>query len=87
MHEHKTSNFIRDSYSYAPRGMRKPEAARYMGISMTKFNQMVNDGRAPKPRKIDGAIIWDRVELDIAFSDLPYKKPENILDTTGWRSG
>jgi hypothetical protein len=58
------------------RGLSRHEAARYIGIGETKFAQLVNTGRMPKPRRLDGRVIWDRVELDIAFSELPHDAPE-----------
>ncbi|WP_454745171.1 hypothetical protein [Ciceribacter selenitireducens] len=60
-----------DSFSYPPRGMSRDEAARYIGVGTTKFDQMVADRRMPRPKKIDGRVIWDRIALDAAFSDLP----------------
>lgn len=68
-----------DQYAYPPRGMRRPEAARYVGISITKFDQMVSDGRMPKPKRIESIVVWDRVQLDAAFTDLP-DQPENMID-------
>jgi predicted DNA-binding transcriptional regulator AlpA len=63
-----------DAISYPPRGLSREEAARYIGVGLTKFDAMVADKRMPKPRKVDGRTIWDRVELDIAFSDLPHQE-------------
>jgi len=60
-----------DSLSYPPRGLCREEAARYIGVGTTKFDDMVKDRRMPKPKKIDGRVIWDRVALDIAFNELP----------------
>jgi hypothetical protein len=31
---------------------------------------MVSDGRMPKPKRIDGRTVWDRVKLDEAFAAL-----------------
>ncbi|MBM3090264.1 hypothetical protein GFB56_05480 [Ensifer sp. T173] len=59
-----------DGYSYPPRGMRREEAARYVGVSVTKFDQMVSDRRMPRPKRIDGCVVWDRIMLDAFFSDL-----------------
>ena len=38
---------------------------------MTKFDLMVEDGRMPKPRRIDGRKVWDRRQLEEAFAELP----------------
>jgi len=52
------------------RGLRREQAARYIGISATKFDQLVADGRMPKPIRIDGCVIWDLSRLDVAFDSL-----------------
>lgn len=60
-----------DLHAYPPRGMDRLDSARYIGVSATKFDLMVADRRMPKPKKIDGRMVWDRVELDMHFTDLP----------------
>jgi predicted DNA-binding transcriptional regulator AlpA len=65
---------------YPPRGMGRLEAARYVGVGPDKFDEMVADRRMPKPREIDRRIVWDRVELDIAFSELPHRGQGNFFD-------
>jgi predicted DNA-binding transcriptional regulator AlpA len=69
-----------DSMSYPPRGMSRDEAARYIGIGSTKFDEMVADGRMPKPKRIDGRVVWDRIKIEAAFSDLPDDNRINPLD-------
>lgn len=54
-----------------PRGLGRVDAAAYIGIGPTKFDQLVDDGRMPRPRRADGRILWDRFELDAAFENLP----------------
>ena len=56
--------------SLAPRGLSRNQAAEYIGVGSTKFDEMVNDGRMPKPKRIDGRVVWDRVLLDEAFEAL-----------------
>ena len=46
----------------------------------TKFDEMVKDGRMPKPKRVDGRTVWDRIGLDAAFTDLPDGDSGNILD-------
>ena len=53
------------------RGLSRIEAAMYIGVSPSKFDQMVDDGRAPRPRLIDSRKVWDVIELDLTFDDLP----------------
>ncbi|MCV0395414.1 MAG: hypothetical protein K5872_21960 [Rhizobiaceae bacterium] len=69
-----------DAIAYPPRGLSRDEAARYIGVGATKFDEMVKDGRMPKPKRIDGRTLWDRVALDIAFTDLPSVDSGNFFD-------
>lgn len=69
-----------DPLSYPPRGLHREEAARYVGVGTRKFDEMIADRRMPKPRQIDGRTVWDRVELDIAFSELPHQGGKNFFD-------
>jgi predicted DNA-binding transcriptional regulator AlpA len=56
--------------SLAPRGLSRVQSAEYIGVGVTKFDEMVVDGRMPKPKRIDGRTVWDRVLLDEAFEAL-----------------
>lgn len=58
------------------RGLRRPLAAAYVGVSASKFDQWVNTGLMPKPKKVDGCVIWDVRALDLAFDDLPDSSPK-----------
>lgn len=60
-----------DAIAYAPRGLSREEAARYIGVGTSKFDEMVHDRRMPRPKRVDGRVLWDRIALDAAFSDLP----------------
>jgi predicted DNA-binding transcriptional regulator AlpA len=62
--------------SLPPRGLSRVESAEYIGVSATKFDQMVVDGRMPKPKRIDGRVVWDRLQLDMAFAALPNEGSE-----------
>jgi excisionase family DNA binding protein len=75
-----------DTLSYPPRGLSRDEAARYIGVSATKFDQMIADGRMPRPKRIDGRVIWDRLRIEAAFTDLPEEPALNPLDpmVTSW---
>lgn len=57
--------------SLPPRGLSRVEAAAYIGVSPTKLDEMVRDGRMPRPKRIDGRVVWDRKHLDAAFDALP----------------
>ena len=56
--------------SLAPRGLSRVQAAEYIGVGATKFDEMVDDGRMPRPKRINGRIVWDRLKLDAAFDAL-----------------
>ena len=53
------------------RGLSREEAAMYIGISPTKFDALVGEGRMPSPVKIDSRKLWDIRALDLAFDALP----------------
>jgi predicted DNA-binding transcriptional regulator AlpA len=63
-----------------PRGLSRVEAAIYIGISPSLFDQMVKDGRMPAPKAINGRVVWDRYRLDEAFEALPDKGDRNPWD-------
>jgi hypothetical protein len=43
----------------------------YVGISASKFDELVRDGRMPRPKRIDGRKVWDVQALDLAFEMMP----------------
>jgi predicted DNA-binding transcriptional regulator AlpA len=62
------------------RGMNRTQSADYIGVSASKFDMMVKDGRMPKPIPIDGRKVWDKIELDEAFEALKAEPSENPWD-------
>lgn len=66
--------------SCPPRGLARGAAAEYIGVGVSKFDQMVADRRMPQPKRIDGRKVWDRIELNEAFSALPDDASENEWD-------
>lgn len=65
---------------FVPRGLSRSLSAAYVGTGTTKFDEMVADGRMPKPKRIDGRVLWDRLELDAAFEALPAEAVGNPWD-------
>jgi len=57
-------------HSLAPIGLSREVAAAFIDVSPSKFDQLVADGRMPKPKRIDGRRVWDRTKIERAFSDL-----------------
>lgn len=66
--------------SCPPRGLSRVAAAEYINVSVTKFDEMVEDGRMPKPKSIDRRKVWDLREIDDAFSALPTQGAVNEWD-------
>ena len=52
------------------RGLRREDAAAYIGVSPTKFDDWVKRRLMPQPKRQDGVVIWDRLALDLAFGTL-----------------
>ena len=52
------------------RGFSRIEAAEYVGIGTTKFDQLVAEGKLPKAKLIGSRKVWDVRELDPAFEEL-----------------
>lgn len=65
---------------FVPRGLSRVEAARYVGISPTKFDQLVGQGTMPAARVIGRRKVFDRIELDLAFDRLPSDDDKNDWD-------
>ncbi|MFT0892924.1 helix-turn-helix transcriptional regulator [Pseudochelatococcus sp. G4_1912] len=66
------------------RGLGEPEAALYLGLGSSKFRQLVNEGRMPRPRLIDSRRIWDVDDLDAAFRGLPIEGDSGHEDDDPW---
>jgi hypothetical protein len=63
-----------------PRGLSRVDAAHYLGISPSKFDEMRKDGRVGPARMIDGRKVWDVRDLDLAFEALPLESNEAAED-------
>lgn len=66
--------------SLAPRGLSRVQAAAYIGVSPSLFDEMVQDGRMPKAKRINARTVWDRIQLDAAFAALPDEVEKNPWD-------
>ena len=68
-----------DAYVREPllrRGLRREDAARYVGVSPSQFDEWVRDGVMPKPMKPKPRIVlWDVRDLDHAFEELKVGGP------------
>ena len=52
------------------RGLRHDEAATFVGVTQPTFDQMVSDGRLPRPVELEGELVWDGMQLDRALDRL-----------------
>src|SRR5215475_1300244 len=59
------------------RGLSREQAANYVGVGPTKFDKMVRDGRMPRPKRVDGRVVWDLRKLDALEDDDPDKPETN----------
>ena len=64
------------------RGLNREEAAIYVGVSPSKFDELVKDGRMPKPKKIDARRIFDVRALDLSFEELEGEGDANDWDAS-----
>jgi predicted DNA-binding transcriptional regulator AlpA len=67
---------VADNLAYPPLGFGVDRAAAYLGMSTRKFLELVDDGRMPRPVRIDGCVIWSRLALDAAFQSLEHAAGE-----------
>lgn len=66
--------------SLAPRGLSRVQAAEYVGVSPSLFDELVRSGRMPPPIRINSRTVWDRVRLDEFFAALPDGSDANPWD-------
>ncbi|HML12390.1 MAG TPA: hypothetical protein VK456_03745 [Xanthobacteraceae bacterium] len=68
--------------SLPPRLISRAAAAAYIAVSPTMFDEMVKDGRMPRPKKLGGRRkAWDVRALDDAVDRLPGDDGDNDNDT------
>jgi hypothetical protein len=60
---------LQDGLAYPPLAMKAERAAAYLDMSRSKFLELVEQGRLPKPKIIDGVRVWDRLAIEAAFND------------------
>lgn len=62
-------------------GLPEAEAAASVGISQTKFRELVATGVMPAARKVGGKLVYDVDELRLAFKNLPHQGGDTEVDT------
>jgi len=62
------------------RGFTRVEAAEIIGIGTDLFDRAVASGALPQPRVIGTRCLWDIVELNRAFDELPHRNASQNLN-------
>lgn len=55
--------------SLAPKYIGREAAAEFLGVRPSKFDQLVRDGRVPRPRRWDRRIVWEVGALQAVEAD------------------
>ena len=67
----------------APRLINREAAAAYVCVSPNTFDEMIKDGRMPRPKRLrDRRIAWDVRDLDAAVDQLPVEAGSVTADET-----
>jgi hypothetical protein len=64
------------------RGLSREEAAIYLGISASTFDELRSSRMIDPPRMIKGRKLWDIRELDMAFDALP--RENQLPEDSSW---
>jgi hypothetical protein len=62
-------------------GLPEAEAAVAIGVSSTKFRELVAAGTMPAARVVGGKLVYDVDELRLAFKSLPHQGGDAEVDT------
>ncbi|MCF3933276.1 XRE family transcriptional regulator [Acuticoccus sp. M5D2P5] len=71
----------------AYRLLRRPQAAAYCGVSVGKFDQLVQDRSMPRGHWIGGCLVWDMKALDENIDALLYGSESSdpaLAGADGW---
>lgn len=60
-----------------PIALSRGQAAAYVGLGPSKFDELVRDGRMPKPKRIGARVVWYVADLVRAFEALPDDNPHD----------
>jgi predicted DNA-binding transcriptional regulator AlpA len=78
---------LQDRLSYPPRGMNCDRACAYVGLSKSKFLELVRGGYLPQPKNLGGGVSrWDRLDLDAAFDSADERTlpGTDIMERKAW---
>lgn len=78
-HTYLRRSALADPVNYPPRGMSRFEAARYVGVGPSVFDELVAQRKMPPHKLLNGQRVWDRVQLDIAFTAFDSAEDESLI--------
>jgi excisionase family DNA binding protein len=58
------------SVTPSPLSLNARKAASYLSVGLSRFREMVREGQMPKPKLVGKKKLWDRRDLEAAFSAL-----------------
>lgn len=75
-------------FGVLPRGLRREQAAAYLGISPGHFDKQRAAGAVPAPMQMFGVWLWDRQKLDALFDGaVPEAQNDNFNEWDAhWKS-
>lgn len=76
----RSARKLQDTFAYPPRLLRAERAAAYLDMGTRTFLRLVQAGKLPKPKRIDGVVAWDRYRLDAAIDDRDEDVAANTVD-------
>ena len=66
-------------FNYSPiRGLNRSQAAAYIGVSPSFFDELVKSTEMPKPARIGSRALWDIRQLDEALDELFGTDPKSV---------
>jgi hypothetical protein len=68
--------------SLPPIGGSREIAAAFLSLSTAKFQELVERGLMPRPKRIDARLVWDLEEVRLAFKALPSE--DDRSDDNSW---
>jgi hypothetical protein len=73
-------------HALSPRLVARADAAYYVGVGTTLFEDLVRQGMMPRPKAIGSRRLWDLRELDKAIDELPEvgEPPDSCGAPDGW---
>jgi predicted DNA-binding transcriptional regulator AlpA len=81
----ETKSQNRPSSFWPPEALSRSEAAHHVGVGVTTFDLLIENGEMPRARRFKSArrFVWLRRELDQYLADLPVDGPGHTDEYDG----